>query len=145
MNWILYTAFGCYILLFCMLLFPTQLSKRKRIISILKKYPNIRSNHRAKLAKMTNEISLIFLHNGVINHDAMRNTLNKMKEEKKNEKYKASLTLVLGSMDSPQEPTVNNDEQGKKLTLIVSIIGIIVTTISIIITLIIEFIKNKTI
>lgn len=119
-----------------MLLLPVQRGKRKRILGIVKKYPNLRSNHRNNIAKMRNEICVIFTHNGVVDYHEMYKVVKKMNADKRCAKYRTQLSLIEESITLPKEQLNNNMPDKNRMSLYVSIAGLILTIIGILVSII---------
>lgn len=127
MHWSVYIVLILYLFLFCLLLIPIQRSKRKRIVNIVKKYPNIRLSYRNKIAEMNREINGIFSKKGEVDYNEMYKLVEKMKMDRKYDKYKMQLDLILTSNKIPQGQLKDNQIDKSTLSLYVSIAGIVIT------------------
>ena len=142
MKWYFYVLLAFYLGVFCVLLIPAQRGKKKRVVTIVKKYQNIKPNHRVRIANMVNEVNGVFMNKGVIDYNAMYRLLERMKGEKKYEGYKAQLELIIESIDSSLLNQTDENTDLTKRSYYLTVASIIVTIVIGVVSAFMEWLKG---
>lgn len=86
---------------------------------------------------MIDEISHIFMHQGIVNQGEMYNIIKKMSSKKKYEKYKAHLDMIINSIELPKNYICKDNKYDiTKISFIISIVGLLLTILGIILTIV---------